>query len=296
MKYILPLLILAACSTTPEKKPAKSPEKISNEDFKKVTPLTSAQVPDYYQANPKAVSPALHDETIDRYTPAEIEKLSSSGDPLLDISIRCMKGDFKNAFQIASQNFTKYQKIAPYWNQVANCHLNSGNHRKALLFYNKALEVSSDYVPALNNIGVMYARQGQDQKALVAFERANRESKFSKTPRYNLANMYLTYGLAGSAQPIFLSLLSESPQDADLLNATASTYFLQSDYQRAMSYYQQIPRAQWKRPEIGLNVAITLKKTGNTKDAKKVFDSVDVPKSGGLKRYYSVVQAQLGDG
>jgi tetratricopeptide (TPR) repeat protein len=296
MKYLLPLLILAACSSAPEKKPAKSPENVSNSDFKKEKPLKNSQITDFYQGSANSLSPALADETTDRYTPEELNQLSTSGDPLMDISIRCLKGDYKNAFQVASQNFTKYQKVAAYWNQVANCHLNSGNFRKALLFYNKALEVNPDYVPALNNIGVMYSRQGLDQKALVAFERANKQSKFSKTPRYNLARLYLTYGMADTAQPIFQSLLNESPNDVDLLNATATSYFLLSDYQKALSLYQSIPRAHWKRAEIGLNVSITLKKTGKPDDARKVFNAVEVPKSGNLKRYYSSVEAQLGDG
>lgn len=295
MKYLIPLLVLAACSSTPDKKPAKSPENVSNADFKKEKPLTNNQVTDFYQGPANTKSPALQDETLDRYTSDELDKMSSSGDPLLDISLRCLKGDFNGAFQVASQNYTKYQKVAAYWNQVANCHLNSGNHRKALLFYNKALEVNSEYVPALNNIGVMYSRQGLDQKALVAFERANKHSRFSKTPRYNLARLYLTYGLAESAQPLFQALLNESPNDVDLLNATASTYFLLSDYQKAFSLYQGIPRSEWKRAEVGLNVAVTLKKLGKVQDAKKVFDDVDTPKSSNLKRYYSSVEAQLGD-
>lgn len=295
MKFLIPLLILAACSSTPDKKPEKSPETVSNADFKKEKPLANNQVTDFYQGTSTAMSPALQDETLDRYSSEELDKMTSSGDPLTDISLRCLKGDYKGAFQIAGQNYTKYQKVAAYWNQIANCHLNSGNHRKALLFYNKSLEVSSDYVPALNNIGVMYSRQGLDQKALVAFERANKHAKFSKTPRYNLARLYLTYGMAESAQPIFQSLLNEFPKDVDLLNATASTYFLLSDYQRAYGLYQGIPRSEWKRAEIGLNVAVTLKKLGKAQEAQKVFDGVETPKNTNLKRYYSSVEAQLGD-
>lgn len=294
MKILIPLLVLAACSSTPDNKPKKAPVQLSNADFKKEKPLSNGQVSDFYQGSPKSLTPALQDETIDRYSNDELSSLSGSGDPLLDISIRCHKGDYKGAFQIAGQNFSKYQKVAAYWNQIANCHLNSGNHRKALLFYNKALEVNSNFVPALNNIGVMYSRQGQDQKALVAFERANKQSRFSKTPRYNLARLYLTYGMAESAQPIFQSLLNESPNDVDLLNATASTYFLLSDYQKAFGLYQSIPRNLWKRAEIGLNVSVTLKKLGKTQDALKVFNAVETPQAGNLKRYYSSVEAQLG--
>jgi tetratricopeptide (TPR) repeat protein len=211
MKYsILALVFIAACSSAPEKRNSKAPV-VKNEVFKKQKALTSSEITDFYQGNEKSLNPALQDETMDRYSNEELASMKSSGDPLVDISISCSQKEFKNAFEIASKNFNKYQKVAPYWNAVANCHLNQGNYRKALLFYNKALEVGPNYVPALNNIGVMYSRQGQDQKALVAFERANKQSKFSKTPRYNMAKLYLSYGLAETAQPVFESLLSGSP-------------------------------------------------------------------------------------
>ena len=296
MKLILlPLLLIAACSTTKEKAPNGAPANVSNESFKKEKPLSNAEISDYYQGNSKTMNPALQDETLDRMTSEELSRLNVSADPLMDISVRCGQGDFEGAFAVAGKHFNKYQKVAQYWNLVANCHLNQGSHRKALLFYNKALEVTPNYVPALNNIGVLYSRQGLDQKALVAFERANKQSKFSKTPRYNLAKIYLTYGLAESAQPLFLSLLNSSPKDVDLLNAVGSTYFLMSDYNRALSYYQQIPRSEWTRAEIGLNVAYTYKKVGKVAEAQKVFSGVKDPSSANLRRYYSAIESQLGE-
>ncbi len=295
MKYtILSLIFLAACSSAPEKTKKTAPI-VKNEAFKKVKPLSAAEVSEFYQGNAPSMNPALQDETLDRYSAEELAKLNVSADPLMQMSVMCSKRDFAGAFQIAAQNFNLYQKVAPYWNQVANCHLNQGSYRKALLFYNKAIEVKPNFVPALNNIGVMYARQDQDQKALVAFERANRQSKFSKTPRYNMAKLYLTYGLAESALPVFQSLLSESPQDIDLLNAVGSSYFLLSDYNQALSHFKQIPQAEWQRAEIGLNLAYTLNKLGKTKEASEVFAQVKEPKQANLKRYYSTIESQLGE-
>lgn len=295
MKFLLPLLFLAACSSTTEKSPTKTAEKISNNQFKKEKPLLVSQVPDFYKTGVQSLNPALQDESLDRYSSAEISSLKNSEDALLNISIKCTKGEFKEAFELASVHYNRYQKIPAYWNQVANCHLNSGSHRKALLFYNKALEVGPNYVPALNNIGVMYARQGQDQKALIAFERANKQSRFSKTPRYNLAKLYLTYGLTDLALPIFQSLLNDSPKDVDLLNAVGSSHFLHSDYSRAMEYFKAIPQKEWKRAEIGINICLSLQQLGKKNDALKVLSSIETPKNSKLKNYLKFVKSQLGE-
>lgn len=287
-------LIMSACSSVKEKKRDKAPE-ITNESFKKEKALSNGEVADFYAGNTKALSPALQDETLDLLTRDEVAEMAKSKDPLVLMAIKCSRGEFNEAFAIASHAFNTYQKVAPYWNQVANCHLNQGSHRKALLFYNKALEVSKNYVPALNNIGVLYSRSGQDQKALVAFERASKQGKFAKTPRFNLGKLYLTYGLTDEALNIFEGLLKGSPEDVALLNSVASAYFIQGDYQKAAAYFQKIPNNLWSNPEIGLNFALTLKKMGRDQDALKIFKSINKSKNANLKRYHSVVGSQLGD-
>lgn len=292
---ILILLFLVSCSSKKQTQNDSSyASKVDASAFKKEKPFTSTEVKDFYGPVTGAESPALQDETLDRFSPEDLSKIGDTSDPLAQISLLCSKKDFEKAFEVASKSFQRYQKIAAYWNQVANCHLNRGSERKALLFYNKALEVSPGYVPALNNIGVLYSRQGDDQKALVAFEKANRQSKFAKTPRYNLARLYLRYGLAQSALPLFQGLLGDYPNDVDLLNAVGSSYFMMSDYQRAMSFFSQIPQKFWERAEIGLNVSLSLKKIGKAADAKDVFDRIDAPKSGELKAYHTSVASQLG--
>jgi len=293
MKYLY-LLFIIACSSAPQGTSNKAvPGKELNQAFKKEKPLKNSDVTDFYSANIPSMSPALQDETLDRFTPGEASKLPD-GDPLMELSLKCNQGDFKAAFALASKTFDRYQKVSTYWNLIGSCHLNQGNSRKALLFYNKALEVTPNYVPALNNIGVLYSRSQQDQKALVAFERATKESRFSKTPRYNLAKIYLKYGLADQALTVFQGLLESSPQDVDLLNSVATSYFFIGDYARSLAFYQKIPNQYWSNPEIGLNISLVLKKAGRTDDAIKIFNSVDKPRSEALSKYYSVVKSQVG--
>lgn len=296
MKYLFwaSLTLLAACSSTKETRNTDAPKNVSKDSFKKEKVLMAGEVKDYISEQPKTLNPALQDETLDRYSVDELDALADSSDPLIGISLRCSKKDFESAYSVAAKNFNRYQKIPAYWNAVANCHLLQGNSRKALLFYNKALEVAPNYVPSLNNIGVLYSRQGEEQKALVAFERANQQSRFAKTPRYNLARLYLRYGLVESAMPLFQGLLNESSNDVDLINAVGNCYFLMSDYQKAYSLFSQIPSSALNRAEYGLNYAVTLKKIGKVKEALSLFGDIQKPQSSELKEYYSVVAQQLG--
>ncbi len=290
----LVLFFIVGCASD-KKSSSLSPEKVTNDSFKKEKTLKTSEVQDFYEGNAKALSPALQDETIDRFNSDELTQFSESSDPLLQISILCKGGKYKEAFERAATAFNRYQKVALYWNMIGSCHLNQGSFRKALLFYNKALELKPNYVPALNNIGVMYSRQGIYQKAQVAFERANNQSKFAKTPRYNLGKLYLTYGLADLALPIFHGLLSTSPNDVDLLNAMGTCHFLRADYKNALNFYEQIPVNLRKNPEYGLNIALAMKKANRPEDAKKTFLDLENPSGNEMKRYYTSIGKMLGD-
>ena len=297
MKFIIlfTLLVLVSCSSTKLGNETIPPEKVSNESFKNEKPLAEGQVPEYYVMGSKGVRPALQDETLVRHSKDETSDLDKGQDPLISLSLLCSDGEFTEAFSLAHKIFQRYQKIATYWNQVANCHLNQGSHRKALLFYNKALEISPNFVPTLNNIGVLYTKMGQDQKALVAFERANKHARFAKTPRYNLAKLYLSYGLADESIALFNPLLESYPKDIDILNAVATGHFMRGDLQQSHALFQRIPKQYWSNPEIGLNASLVLKKLGKLQEAKDLFDSIEKPKSTKLAQYYQVVKAQLGD-
>ncbi len=294
--YLVILLFLAACSSQkgPSSRRGEAPENVSKSSFKKEKVLLPQEIKDYIADQAKSESPALQDESLDRYSSEELKKLEGTKDPLMAISLSCSKGDYESGFAMASKNFNRYQKIPAYWTVVANCHLLQGNQRKALLFYNKAIEVSPGYIPALNNIGVLYSRQGEDQKALIAFDKANKQSRFTKSPRYNLARLYLRYGLAEMALPFYQGLLNDSPNDLDLINAVAHCYFIMSDYQKASAYFSKLPAKMLEKAEFGLNYAMTLKKLGKSKEALALIDKMEKPKSKAVQDYYAQISTVLG--
>jgi Flp pilus assembly protein TadD len=100
--------------------------------------------------------------------------------------------------------------------------------------------------------------------------------------------------LSEAALPLFQGLLTQSPADIDLLTAVATAHFVLEDYSRALQTYQAIPRSSWTRPEVGLNLALTLQKLGDKVEAQKVFDQVADPKTANLQRYYATVRSKLG--
>lgn len=299
MKYFLPLtmlVFLGACSSSKTTSDIDKADKVSNASFKKEKPLAFGANSDYYSRQEiQAENPGLMDETIDRLNLDELEKLDTKGDEILDLAITCAKGKVKDSSKQIDALYQKYQNYPSYWTQVANCYLKQDQSRKAVLYYNKALELSASYAPALNNIGVLYFNQGQVQKALVAFERANQSSRFAKTPRLNLAKIYLSYGLAEQAKPILNGLLTQSPNDTDLIIALGNVYFIEGQYQESLKYFFRTDQKAWVDPTIGLNISYALFKLNKKKDATDLFKKIDKPKHVSLIKKYEEVRSLIGE-
>ncbi len=291
---VLLLTLVSACSSSKSKKEVDV-ETVSNDAFKKEKPLIFGAGNDYYSTNLNVENPGLQDETIDRLSHDEIEKIEGQSDELLNLSVVCAKGEREESAKLIDKLYQKYQNYPSYWTLVANCYLRQSDERKALLYYNKALELSSSYTPALNNIGVLYYNQGQHQKSLVAFERANKASRFSKTPRLNLAKIYLSYGLADQAFPLVNGLLKQYPNDNDLIVTYANIYFVKGNYAEALKNFFRVDQKLWEAADVGLNVSYALYKINKKNDAAKVFDKIEKPESSSLRNYYEEMKNLIGD-
>ena len=89
------------------------------------------------------------------------------------------------------------------------------------MFYNKSRDLDAKYIPPVNNLGVVYQKQGKFQKALAAFKLASDLNNFSITPTYNLAQLYLQFGNVGKSLPVFQALYKKSPNDISARNSKA---------------------------------------------------------------------------
>lgn len=266
---------LVSCSSHgPGSKIAAEPDaasdiKIKNQDFRKKKKLSYVQATDYYPI--EKPGNALAQETAGRMSKAEALDLVKSKDPLGQMMVACYQQEFAMGMSMAEAMFDSHQNLPSYWNQVATCHLIQGHERKALLFYNKALEVSPNYAPALNNLAVIYAKNAQDQKALVALQKAQASGKFTKTPRYNSAFLLLRYGLAAEALGLLHGLLSEAPQDIELRAGEANALALLGRWPEAWSSFNRLPDSLRQRADIGPNMALAAFYNGKKELARQIL-------------------------
>jgi tetratricopeptide (TPR) repeat protein len=298
MKYpLLFVIVLAGCAGGPSTKKSMEIDPasgvvISNQDFAKKKPITYVPGQDHYSAKGKGDN-VLISESANNASDDEMKEILAGKDPLAVMMASCYARDYERAFGIAESIFNTHLKLPTYWNQIATCYLLQGNERKALLFYNKAIEVSPDYVPALNNIGVIYAKNRQDQKAQVALQRALKNGQFTRTPRFNQAHLLLNYGLADKALPIFQGLTNEAPTDVEVRIGLANSLAVLARWEEAWEQFSLVPDKLRRRNDVGLNMSLTAFRLGKKDLAKELLSATEAEGLG--KRYVNELKQVIGD-
>lgn len=288
---LLPILILVGCATSQPKKSYDVGD-IKNEDFKKVKKITYSRSDDSFKQVESELTDALNEESIQRVFTygGSVEVKGVLG----EIGKLCYEKNFKDAFNLVKTNNKIYDDNPIFWTQVGTCYLLEGNSRKALLFYNRALGIKGDYAPALNNLGVMYMRDNDFSRALIAFERARKNTAFGKTPRFNLANLYLSFGLYQQAESHLLTLSQVSKKDVDVLNMLATSYLMQGKTDLALRNFENIDSDFLEEPKVGINYALALYMGGKPDRARDVLDDVNQKGLRQWKNYFKSVSKFIG--
>lgn len=282
-------LILVGCATGGGKKKVDL-DSLTNDDFKKPPQEKYVEESDYYRKVDMENAQALKEESLYRLKDFDVEV--EGGDTITKIVKSCYEGEFEEAFALVAKEHDRYRNNPSFWNQVGTCHLLRGNERKALLFYNKALEYRPSFSPALNNIGVMYRKNGRDQKAEVAFSRAIESSNFARTPRFNLAQLYLDYGLYKHALR-HLKVL-ENSKDVDVYAGLGAAYLMAGEPKRAAAYYDKIDEEFLEKPYIGINAALSYYDAGDKRKARDILDDIDRDDLGPYKNYFDESAGKVG--
>lgn len=293
MIKLIPLLILilfTSCSSQKVKRRVNKDD-ITSEDFKKAKQVQYSNDKDSFGKVDSKDTEASNDESLQRLDdPSDVEVKSI----LDEIIVACYDKEFEKAFNLIQANYDKYKEHPIFWNQVGTCYMLEGNRRKALLFYNKALEYKTSYAPAYNNLGVMYRSEGEDPKALVAFTRSKKANNLAKTPRFNLAQQYLEYGLYNQAISMLKGLHHTSSKDVEVLAGLGTAYLMKGDIKESLGYFKKIDNSYWEKPHIGINYALAAFADGDKEMAEDIFGDVDKANLGSWKSYYKSVSKKIG--
>ena len=283
--FLIIALFIVGCASTENSNESNNKE-ITNNDFQKKPLVKFDSRSDNFSLEDQNL---LSSESIYRLDGDDISDSDLGGIPLSDIISLCYQRQYDRAFRLIDGYYASYKKHANYWNQVGSCYFLQNDFRKAILFYNQALDLNKRYAPPLNNLWVMFIRQKKYQQAMEYLKRAAKYSPRSRTPIFNLAHLYLQFGLVDRAKRLFGVLNNKYANDTDVLSGLGSSHLMSGEVNSALEYFKQIDDKYLWRPDISLNYAMALRKVGNKEDAIDVFGRINRSKVGHFKDYYNKV-------
>lgn len=239
--------------------------------------------------NPREIKEANFDglkfESLNRYDQERLAKFRSQNQPLS----LCHRGEFEKAMNLYKDNLDNQLNNYQYWNEISTCYILEKKYTQAKLFLDLALSRTKspqEKAIVLNNLGVIYMENDNYPEAKEYFKQSIKLEQKYLTPKYNIAQIYIKYGLYNKAQEIIDKLLTLTPNDVDFLNSKAHIELMQQRHKSALVYFNRIPATYRSRDDIATNLAMTYYMLGLYENAEKAIGSAD-------KKNIYYVNAQL---
>ena len=297
MKVVLLLFLTIACSSTNKLDQAKKSYKLSEiqeSDFIRMKPLKYTLASDRHLTQEQMGS-SLFSETLSLQSSDELENMIESQNTISSALAKCYLGKISEGLKTLKNEYDRYRRNPSFWNAQGICFFLNKEVRKAVVFYNKALEQYSKYAPAYNNLGVSYLQLGKHQKAMVAFQKASSFKKSNFSSRYNQLSLYLFYSLLGPADLLLNQLEKNYGGNIRIQNARAVWHMMSGQDPKAVSLFAAFGDEKLEKPQYGLNFVVALFRMGQQEKARDYFDDIEKDELGDLRDYYTRVASYIGD-
>ncbi|MBT4793444.1 MAG: tetratricopeptide repeat protein [Halobacteriovoraceae bacterium] len=241
--------------------------------------------------NPREIKEAQIDglkyESLKRY---DLLRLNKSLKPNDELAL-CHKGEYAKANALFKKKLDSNLKNYLYWNKISTCYILQKKYTQARKFLDLAMGTAKNTkqkAVVLNNIGVILLETQNFQEAKEYFKKSTELSKKFLTPKYNLTQIFLKFGLYKKASKHLSFLIRQRPQDIDFLNSKAHLELMQNNYKLALVYFNKIPKQYRSRDDIATNIAMTYFMLGLYEQAKKTLSNADKVDS-----FYMVSQLEI---
>lgn len=125
-----------------------------------------------------------------------------------------------------------------------------------------------------NNLGDVYGRWGNKQKALEEFQTAIRLKPNYGDAYHNLANTYLEVGQVDKALENYENAIKYNPNLWQSYQNIAAIYFQQKQYEKSLEYIQKAIQINPKNLNLVVNLGVLYMVSGEKEKAKQIFTQV----------------------
>lgn len=192
--------------------------------------------------------------------------------------VKCHQGEVKDTLNHFRTHFTSKETDEYYWLHLGNCYFLNDSWVKAEFYFRLFLDENKTQAMqsvALNNLGLIYLKYEQWEKAKTYLTQSSQLAPRFKVPKFNLAQLYLQFGHHDKAIEILNSSAFNGHRDIDVYFSLANAHLFKGDIEKSKQYFSLIPKENFSREDIAATYALFLMKLGYNKEAFSIMDRRD---------------------
>jgi tetratricopeptide (TPR) repeat protein len=212
----------------------------------------------------------LADETYLRWGEKRLAKHANPNHKV----VQCHQGEIRQTLNQFRTSYTSKENDQYYWLHLGNCYFLKDSWIKAEFYYRLFLdEIKTQTMKsvALNNLGLIYLKYEQWEKAKDYLIQSSVLAPRFKVPKFNLAQLYLQFGHHDKTIEILTGNTFKSDKDIDVYFTLANAYLFKGDIAKTKYYFSLIPSEHFSREDIAATYALFLMKLGYNKEAFSIM-------------------------
>ena len=140
-------------------------------------------------------------------------------------------------------------------------------------YYQHILEINSNHIGALNNLGELFKKLGDIQNAKNCYEKAIKVKPDFADAHNNLGTVYKKLGDIHNAKNCYDKAIEINPNFVNSLYNLGIVHKELGDYQKAKFYYEKVIKINPKQVNSYNNLGVILDELGDTQKAKAYYNA-----------------------
>lgn len=172
-------------------------------------------------------------------------------------------------------------------------YLEMGNHSSAELLLTQILKFKPDHADSLRLMAVIYAQQGDSEKALIAIEKSILINRWNGIAYSNKGNILLDLGRPTEAVEAYKTAIKISPNYAEGYSNLGNGFQAVGDYTQAIECYQGALKIEPGNLEFKLNLGNAYSRTHLYEKATQCYEEIISINPSNPSAHFYLAQIQL---
>ena len=180
--------------------------------------------------------------------------------------------DWTTAARLYKELLRGDESNVEYIQQLGSIFVRAGQDEKAIPYYEQMVSMNPESTDAMVSLGAIFRRLKRYEDSVNILHKAQEISSVSSTINYNLGFTYKEMGDYDDAIDSFESVISHNPNDVLAHNHLGSIYFAKKEYNKAIAAYKKGLQVDQNHPILNYNLALVYEEVKNYPDAVRSFE------------------------